>query len=270
MKHIKFLLAACLCASILTGCPAEKKDPTKPVIDITVGDNDGTYKVEVNSDWNLTAVVITVKAGDETTMPVDEGIFSNPTSFTYEGTVEYPAKVYAAVVSVTASNECGLTNNMEATVSIPEPAVDPDAPVLYNFAKEFVSVSRKAWNDNVATNKIKQHTENGGLIEDPVHYIPDSWSDPDETGLWTNFTVAGKTYNTGEALEIATRGFLMLMGYDAATIVSGGGYGGFKTLSPAATLTAPILRQQPQAAVPGQNPHRRPLCFPLPRQCGGR
>lgn len=257
MKHIKFLLCAMfLGALVLTSCdPDAKKEKTKPVIDITVGDNDGTYKVEVNGDWDLTNVVITVKAGNETKTVVDEKTFVTPTSYTYEGTVEYPAKVYAAVVTVTATNKVDLSNTKDATVSIPEPAVDPDAPVLYNFAKEFVTVSRKAWNDNVASGKIHQHTEAGGLINDPVHYIPDSWSDPDENGKWTTYSVAGKTYSVEEAYEIATRGFLMLMGYDAATITSGYSATTIPALSPAATLTAPIPETHPTVFKWGSLPY---------------
>ena len=242
MKHIKFVLAACLFgAAVLTACTEKDDKPaTKPVIEITPGENDGTYKVDVTGDWNLTNVVITVKAGDQTTTPVDQKTFSAPTAFTYEGTVEYPAKVYAAVVTVTATNEKGLSNTADATVSIHEPAVDPDAAVLYNFAKEFATVSRKAWNDNVASGKIHQHTEAGGLIEDPVHYIPDSWSDPDQSGKWTTYTVAGKTYSVEQAYEIATRAFLMLMGYDVAAYTGGASATTLPELKPAATLTAPI------------------------------
>lgn len=236
MKHIKLFFAACLLgATVLTSCH-EKQEETKPVITITAGDNDGTYKVDVTGDWDLTSVVITVKAGDKVVTAADVKSFSQPKDFSFEGTVEYPAKVYAAVVTVNATNSCGLSNTQEATVSIPEPAVDPDAPVLYNFAKEFVTVSRDAWNKNHAAGKIKQHTEDGGLIMEDVHYIPDSWSDPDETGVWTTYTVAGKTYSVEQAYEIATRGFLMLMGYDVATYEGGASATTLPELKPAATL----------------------------------
>ena len=240
MKHIKLFFAACLLgATVLTSCH-EKQEETKPVITITAGDNDGTYKVDVTGDWDLTSVVITVKAGDKVVTAADVKSFSQPKDYSFEGTVEYPAKVYAAVVTVNATNSCGLSNTQEATVSIPEPAVDPDAPVLYNFAKEFVTVSRDAWNKNHAAGKIKQHTEDGGLIMEDVHYIPDSWSDPDETGVWTTYTVAGKTYSVEQAYEIATRGFLMLMGYDVATYEGGASATTLPELKPAATLSTNI------------------------------
>lgn len=241
MKTFKYLLGAFLFgAAILSGCSkADDKPATKPVIEIIPGNGDGTYKVNVSGDWNLTNVKITVKAGDQTTTAVDEKTFTG-TTYTYDGQVEFPAKVYSAVVTVEAKNEKDLSNTKDATVSIPEPAVDPDAPVLYNFAKEFVSVSRKAWNDNHAAGKIKQHTEEGGLITDDVHYIPDSWSDPDETGKWTTYTVAGKTYSVEEAYEIATRGFLMLMGYDVATYAGGASATTLPELKPAATLSTNI------------------------------
>lgn len=243
MKHIKLFFAACLLgATVLTSCH-EKQEETKPVITITTGDNDGTYKVDVTGDWDLTNVVITVKAGDQVTTAADVKTFSQPKDYSFEGTVEYPAKVYAAVVTVNATNSCGLSNTQDATVSIPEPAVDPDAPVLYNFVKEFAKVSREAWNKNFEANKIYQHTDKdvkGYIIDSPVHYIPDSWSDPNENGKWTTYTVAGKTYSVEEAFEIATRAFLMLNGYDVATYTGGASATTLPALKPAATLTTPI------------------------------
>lgn len=243
MKTIKYLLCAVLCgAAILTSCGKQDNKPaTKPVIEITPGDGDGTYKVDVSGDWKLTNVKITVKAGEQTTTVVDEKSFTG-TTYTYEGQVEYPAKIYAAVVTVDATNEKNLSNTKDATVSIPEPAVDPDAPVLYNFAKEFVKVSRDAWTKNVAGGKIKQHTEEGGLIKEDVHYIPDSWSeDGAESPLpFTTYTVAGKTYSVEQAYEIATRAFLMLMGYDVATYTGGASATTLPELKPAATLSTEI------------------------------
>ena len=247
MKHIKFLLfAAILSAFTLSSCNKKDDTPaTKPVITITDGETEGSYKVVVKSDSEITSVVIKTKAGSEEKTAVEAKTFPTPKEYTYEGTIEYPEKVYAAVVTVTATNKKELSNTQEKTITIPEPLVDPDAPVLYNFAVEFVKVSRKAWNDNVAANKIKQHTSDGGLITDEVHYIPDEWSDPDDESKWTRFTVAGKTYNTADMLEIATRGFLMMMGFDAADKISNGGYDGYDhvkypELSPKATLTTEI------------------------------
>lgn len=242
MKHIKFLLFAAICGAFtFASCKKADETPaTKPVITITEGATDGAYKVVVKSDSELTSVVIKTKAGSEEKTAVEAKTFSNPKEYTYEGTIEYPAKTYAAVVTVTATNKKELSNTQEKTITIPEPAVDPDAPVLYNFAVEFVKVSREAWKNNVAANKIKQHTEEGGLITDEVHYIPDEWSDPDNEAKWTKFHVAGKTYNTADMLEIATRAYLMLQGFDAATKTSGGGWNGFDVLSPKATLTAEI------------------------------
>lgn len=242
MKHIKFLLFAAICSAFtFTSCKKGDDTPaTKPVITISDGATEGSYKVVVKSDSELTSVVIKTKAGSEEKTAVEAKTFSNPKEYTYEGTIEYPAKTYAAVVTVTASNKKELSNTQEKTITIPEPAVDPDAPVLYNFAVEFVKVSREAWKNNVAANKIKQHTEEGGLITDEVHYIPDEWSDPDNEAKWTKFHVAGKTYNTADMLEIATRAYLMLQGFDAATKTSGGGWNGYDVLSPKATLTAEI------------------------------
>lgn len=247
MKHIKFLLFAAICSAFtFTSCKKGDDTPaTKPVITISDGATEGSYKVVVKSDSELTSVVIKTKAGSEEKTAVEAKTFSNPKEYTYEGTIEYPAKTYAAVVTVNASNKKELSNTQEKTITIPEPAVDPEAPVLYNFAVEFVKVSREAWNKNHAAGKIHQHTEEGGLIEDDVHYIPDEWSDPDDESKWTKFTVAGKTYNTADMLEIATRGFLMMMGFDAATKTSNGGYDGYDhikypELSPKATLTTEI------------------------------
>ena len=224
----------------LTGCPGEKYPSTKPVIDIQPGATEGSVVVNVTSDSPLTSVTVSYTAGDVTKELAKETNFGDKKTYKYEGTLEYPDKVYAAAVKVDASNVMELSNSQTATISIPEPAVDPDAPVLYNWAKEFVSVSKAAWEKNVAANKIRQHTEEGGLITDEVHYIPDQWSDPDAEGVWTVFNVAGKTYTTGDMLEIATRAYLMLRGYDAATKVSNGGYGNFDKLSVPATLTAEI------------------------------
>ena len=251
MKHIKFLLFAAICSAFtFTSCKKGDDTPaTKPVITISDGATEGSYKVVVKSDSELTSVVIKTKAGSEEKTAVEAKTFSNPKEYTYEGTIEYPAKTYAAVVTVTASNKKELSNTQEKTITIPEPAVDPEAPVLYNFAVEFVKVSREAWNKNHAAGKIHQHTEEGGLIEDDVHYIPDEWSDPDDESKWTKFYVAGKTYNTCDMLEIGTRAFLMLEGFDAATKTSNGGWDGSETgwayskypkLSPAATLTTEI------------------------------
>ena len=244
MKHIKYLLYAAMCSMVLfASCNKDKDDETpatKPVITLTAGEAAGSYTVVVKSDSDLTNVVVTTKAGEETKTVVDAKTFDKAKEYTYDGVIEYPAKVYAAVVTVKATNKKDLSNEKTLTVSIPEPPVDPDAAVLYNWAKEFVTVSRAAWNANHAAGKIHQHTEANGLIEDDVHYIPDEWSDPEEEGKWTKFHVAGKTYNTADMLEIATRAYLMLQGYDAATITSGGGYGGFAELKPAATLTTEI------------------------------
>jgi hypothetical protein len=243
MKNIKYLLlAAMFGAAVFSSCKKDddKTPATKPVITLEAGEAEGSYKVAVKSDSDLTSVVVKTKAGDEEKTAADVKTFTNAKEYTFEGVIEFPAKVYAAVVTVTATNKKDLSNTQELTVSIPEPPVDPDAPVLYNWAKEFVTVSRAAWNANHAAGKIYQHTEDGGLIEDDVHYIPDEWSDPESEGVWTKFHVAGKTYNTADMLEIATRAYLMLQGYDAATKVENGGYGKFDKLSPAATLTTEI------------------------------
>ncbi len=243
MKNIKYLLlAAMFGAAVFSSCKKDddKTPATKPVITLEAGEAEGSYKVAVKSDSDLTSVVVKTKAGDEEKTAADVKTFTNAKEYTFEGVVEFPAKVYAAVVTVTATNKKDLSNTQELQVNIPEPKVDPDAPVLYNWAREFVTVSRKAWNENHAAGKIKQHTEAGGLIEDDVHYIPDEWSDPEEEGKWTKFHVAGKTYNTADMMEIATRAYLMLQGYDAATKVEGGGWNGFDKLPVPATMSAEI------------------------------
>lgn len=243
MKNIKYLLlAAMFGAAVFSSCKKDddKTPATKPVITLEAGEAEGSYKVAVKSDSDLTSVVVKTKAGDEEKTAADVKTFTNAKEYTYEGVVEFPAKVYAAVVTVTATNKKELSNTQTLNVTIPEPKVDPDAPVLYNWAREFVTVSRKAWTENHAAGKIYQHTENGGMIEDDVHYIPDEWSDPESEGVWTKFHVAGKTYNTGDMLEIATRAYLMLQGYDAATKVEGGGWNGFDKLDVPATMSAEI------------------------------
>lgn len=248
MKTFKyFLLASMFGAAMLTACNKEGKDDkpaTKPVIEITAGEAEGSVVVKVTSDWDLTSVKITQKAGAETKVLADETSFKDPKNYEYSATLEFPAKVYVANVSVDATNVKNLSNTQSKDISIPEPAVDPDAPVLYNFAKEFVSVSRKAWNENHAAGKIKQHTESTGLITDDVHYIPDVTSDPDASGLWTTYTVAGKTYSTAEAYEIATIGFLQLFGYDTeyalANKTGSSDDATWHKLAPAATLSTQI------------------------------
>jgi len=242
MKKIKYLLLAAMCGAVLfASCKKDDDTPaTKPVITITAGEAEGSYDVLVKSDSDLTSVVVTTSAGEENKTAVEATTFTNAREYTYSGVIEYPKKVYLAVVKVTASNAKNLSNTQELTVTIPEPAVDPDANVLYNFAKEFVTVSRKAWNENKAAGKIHQHTEEGGLIEDEVHYIPDEWSDPTDEGVWTKFTVAGKVYNTADMMEIGTRGLLMLMGYDAATKTENGGFGNYDKLDAPATLSTEI------------------------------
>jgi len=232
-------------ATVLSSCnPEEKKDKTKPVIEIKAGDQEGQVLVKVTSQWDLTSVKITSKAGTETKTLADVKTFTDPLNYEFDAVLEFPSKVYAAVVTVEAANAAELSNSQELTITIPEPAVDPDAPVLYNFAKEFVKVSRAAWNNNHAASKIRQHTESTGLITDDVHYIPDVTSDPDDSGKWTTYTVAGKTYSTADAYEIATIGFMQLMGYDTETaLASKTGNSSddtWKKLSPAATLTTPI------------------------------
>ena len=242
MKHIKLMLfAAILGAFTFTSCKKGDETPaTKPVITITPGANDGKYKVVVKSDSELTSVVVKTKAGSEEKTAVEAKTFATPKEYSYDGEIEFPAKVYSAVVTVTATNKAELSNTQEATITIPEPPVDPDANVLYNWAKEFVSVSRDAWTKNHAASKIHQHTEAGGLITDDVHYIPDEWSDPDDESKWTKFHVAGKTYNTADMLEIGTRAYLMLQGYDAATKTENGGWGNYAELKPKATLTTEV------------------------------
>lgn len=231
---------------MLTACTEKEpeKPATKPVIEITAGEAEGSVIVKVSSDWDLTSVKISQKAGSEVKTLADVTTFTDPKNYEFSATLEFPAKVYVANVSVEAANVKNLSNTASKDISIPEPAVDPDAPVFYNFAKEFVSVSRKAWNDNHAAGKIKQHTENGGIITDDVHYIPDVTSDPDESGKWTTYTVAGKTYSTEDAFEIATIGFLQLLGYDTeyalANKQGSSDDATWNKLAPAATLSTEI------------------------------
>ena len=117
-------------AAVFSSCKKdEDKTPaTKPVITLEAGEAEGSYKVAVKSDSDLTSVVVKTKAGDEEKTAADVKTFTTAKEYTFEGVVEFPAKVYAAVVTVTATNKKELSNTQTLTVTIPEPKVDPDAP----------------------------------------------------------------------------------------------------------------------------------------------
>ena len=152
----------------------------------------------------------------------------NQTNFTRNGNPIAFSTDRATTVITRVLAAYKTSNKLEGEV---ETSFKAPGASIKTFAQEYVKIIAE-WEKNVGTiNRLSnwELAQDGDkdVVED-AHYVPNTFT----------IKIGEREYTTGEMLEIATRSYLLLRGYDGNNTESVG-FGSFETVNPV-TMNSPI------------------------------